>query len=82
MLSELESHANPDVGQQPQDALSVMASHAYLTAVNKLFEKGFLNNKREAAGKIHDLQAPILQNIEEGFQFFKRWWTRLEETCM
>ena len=78
MLSELESYANPDGAQPPPDAQSVMACHSYLKALNK----GFLNNKRDGTRKVGDLNAPVLRNIEEGFQFFKEWWIQLDGTSM
>ena len=79
VLAELYSHANPDQGNQPRDTPTVMATYNYLSALQKLFEDGFLCSKRDGSSRIEDLQAPILRNIQEGYPFFKSWWIQLDE---
>ena len=71
-LSELYSHANPDNGRRPADA-----SHNYLSAVKLMFEDGFLSSTRVA-----DMASPVLENIQEGYRFFKNWWIELDEESM
>lgn len=82
MLAELYSHANPDEGPRPRDAQSVMATHNYLAAVQKIFEDGLLCSKRDGSSKIRDMQAPVLRNLQEGFDFFKDWWIQLDDERM
>lgn len=79
MLSELYSHAQPDTGQPPRDAPSTLACHAYLTAVHKIFERGLLASSRTSM-KVDTLDCQILQNIDEGFAYFKTWHHTLSET--
>ena len=58
-----------------------MAAHAYLVALSKLFEDGFLCSRRVGLSKIDNLQSPTLRNIQEGYQFFINWWTQLNNEC-
>lgn len=80
-MAELYSYANPDDEQQPQDADSVMATYNYLSAVRLLFEEGFLCSK-PGSSKIKDMDSPILQKIQEGYQYFKNWWIQLDDASM
>jgi hypothetical protein len=82
VLAELFSYANPDEGPQPRDTQPVMATHSYLSAVQKIFEDGLLCSKRDGSSKIRDMQAPVLRNLLEGFDFFKDWWIQLDEESM
>ena len=79
VLAELFSTANPDQEPQPRDAAPVMATYNYLSAVQKIFEDGFLLSKRDGTSKIRDLEAPILRSIQEGYDFFKDWHIQLDE---
>ena len=76
VLAELESHANPDIGDPPEEAGEVMATHRYLRACNHLFEQGFLSHQ-----KIQDMESEVIQNITKGFEFFKSWCNQLSDTC-
>ena len=80
VLSELYSYANPDQAPQPADATSVMGTYRYLKAVEALFENGTLNNNRFTR-KIENLQSPVLQNLHQGFQFFRSWCDNCIATC-
>ena len=81
VLAELYAHANPDDLVNPADQDSVMATYAYLQAVHKMFEMGFLNSLPHDQSKIRDLQSPILQSIREGFDYFKNWCDDLHVHC-
>ena len=79
VLSELYSHAQPDTGRAPTDATSALACHAYLTAVHKIFERGLLASSKTKM-KVDALDCSILQNIDEGFAYFKTWHQTLTDT--
>ena len=66
----------PDVGEPPVDAAEVMATHTYLRACHKLFEQGFLSHE-----KIESMDSHVLQNIQEGFSYFKSWCGELKAKC-
>ena len=73
VLSELYEHANPEGEKaQTEGSESVMLVHQYLSACNKLFERGFLSNN-----KLSQDDMDILFNIKAGFQYFKSWWESL-----
>ena len=77
MLAELYSYANPDDGEPPADSDLVMITYKYLDACNKLFEGGLLNSKAQ----IRDMASPIIQNIRDGFQFYRDWNIQLAREC-
>ncbi len=81
LLAELFSYANPDEGARPQDNAPVMATYNYLSALSKLFENGFLLSSRDGSSKITNMDAQVLRNIQEGYEFFKDWWQALDEEC-
>ena len=78
-MAELYSYANPDGGAPPRDAQPVMATYHYLSALQKLFEDGFLCNRRDDASRVKTMQDPVLRSIQEGFDFFRDWWIALNE---
>ena len=82
VLSVLFAYANPDNRPSPRDATPVMATHGYLSAVQKIFEEGFLQSKRDGSSQLRDLQAQLLESIQQGYKFFKDWWTQLDDTSM
>ena len=45
-----------------------METYAYLTACNKIFERGFFCKK-----PVFDELSPVLQNIDTGYQYFQSW---------
>ena len=64
VLQELYDHKSSSaLGSQ-----STKETHAYLSACNQIFERGFMNKK-----PVFDEQSPILANIDTGFQFFEKW---------
>ncbi len=51
----------------------VSQSRAYLQACNQIFEEGFLSHRG-----IYDMNSPVLQSINEGYQFFVNWYNALD----
>ncbi len=70
MLAELFEHGSSTDGGKAEE--SVMLVHQYLSACNKLFERGFLSND-----KVTEENLEILNNIHEGFKYFENWWEAL-----
>ena len=50
-----------------------MATHGYLTAVHKMFERGLLYSKRDGTSQIRDMNSEVLENIKEGYSYFVEW---------
>ncbi len=50
------------------DAAGTRMALKFLTAVNSLFEEGFLSHE-----KITSSNSPILQGMETGYHFFTGW---------
>lgn len=68
------SYTNPPLGVQiPHDAASVRQTHAYLSACNNIFEKGFLSWH-----PISSPQSEGLQHIQQGYAFFVDWYDNLD----
>ncbi len=50
------------------DSKSASETLAYLCALNKLFERGFLSKK-----PVFDAASPVIRNIDEGYKYFVSW---------
>ncbi|XP_065067938.1 uncharacterized protein LOC135693396 [Rhopilema esculentum] len=73
VLTDLYDHANPqDVAEKPKDFEATVLVRNYLLACNKIFERGVLSNS-----KITSSDLTIVNNIEDGYQFFEEWWEKL-----
>ncbi len=73
MISALQEHARKT--PQPADAPMVEMTSEYLEACHLIFEKGILSHMT-----ISTKYQRVLENIKEGFSFFKEWSTCHQNT--
>lgn len=62
-----------EVIKAPADAPEVLAVYDYLKACNYIFERGILQRFR-----LWRLDHPVLERIEEGFNYFAFWIDAIE----
>ena len=46
----------------------------YLMACNKIFERGLLSHDKITTEDLH-----VIENIEEGYRYFEKWWESLDQ---
>ena len=73
VLRELTTYMNPAHAPRPYDYDSVHQTHQYSSTCNQLFENGFLSHSR-----ITPDDQTVLNNIDNRFSFFTKWYGALE----
>ena len=70
MITELQEYA--EGRPAPYDSKQVQLTIKYLKALNSLFERGVLGKM----AYINSVEKnPVLRNMDQGFDFFLKWWT-------